>query len=78
MGCFASKGPGHLVRIHGIMDSIKYQQIVNENITASARKLKMGRGWTFQKDNDPKHREEDGSTGKRISKDHSWRIVEVS
>ena len=54
-GCFSSKGPGHLVRIHGIMDSIKYQQILNENITASARKLKMGRGWTFQQDNDPKH-----------------------
>src|SRR4029434_5362295 len=54
-GCFSSKGPGHLVRIHGIMDSIKYQQMLNENQTASARKLKMGRGWTFQQDNDPKH-----------------------
>src|SRR4029434_5035907 len=32
-GCFSSKGPGHLVRIHG-MDSIKYQQILNENLTA--------------------------------------------
>ena len=27
---------------------------------------------------DPTHREEDGSTGKKISKDHSWRIAEVS
>src|SRR4029434_9091476 len=25
----------------------------------------------------PTHREEDGLTGKRISKDHSWRITEV-
>src|SRR4029434_90025 len=25
-GCFSSKGPGHLVRVHGIMDSIKYEQ----------------------------------------------------
>src|SRR4029434_7974098 len=27
---------------------------------------------------DPTHREEDGTTGKRISKDHSWSIAEVS
>src|SRR4029434_8567228 len=54
-GCFSSKGPGHLVRIHGIMDSIKYQQILNENLTAPSSKLEMGRGWTFQQDNDPKH-----------------------
>src|SRR4029434_8684053 len=26
-GCFSSKGPGHIVRIDGIMDSIKYQHI---------------------------------------------------
>ena len=37
------------------MDSIKNQQILNENLTAPSRKLKMGRGWTFQQDNDPKH-----------------------
>src|SRR4029434_10651809 len=35
--------------------SIKYQQILNENLTASARKLKIGRGWTFQQDIDPKN-----------------------
>lgn len=27
---------------------------------------------------DPTHREEDGPTGKRMSKDHSWKIAEVS
>ena len=54
-GCFSSKGPGPLVGIHGIMDSIKYQQILNLNRTASVRKLKLGRGWIFQQDNDPKH-----------------------
>src|SRR4029434_11053563 len=41
-GCFSSKSPGHLVRIHGIMDSIKYQQILNENLTAPSSKLKNG------------------------------------
>src|SRR4029434_7315590 len=54
-GCFSSKGPQHVVRIHGIMDSDKYQQILIENLTAPSRKFQMGRGWTFQQDNDPKH-----------------------
>ncbi len=27
--CFSAVGPGHLVQMHGIMDSIKYQQIKN-------------------------------------------------
>jgi len=30
-------GPGHLVPIHGIMDSIKYKEIKNKNLTPSAR-----------------------------------------
>ncbi len=42
-GCFSAREPGHLVRIHGIM----YSQILNEHLIASARKLKMGRGWTM-------------------------------
>src|SRR4029434_1027046 len=67
----SSKGPGHLVRIHGIMDSIKYQQILNENLTASARKLKMGRGWTFQQDNDPKHTSK--STQKWFTVSRYWK-----
>ncbi len=32
--CFSARGPGHLVQMHGIMDSIKYQQIKNLNPTA--------------------------------------------
>jgi len=34
----------HLVQIYGIMDSTKYQQ--RKHLTASARNLIMGRGWT--------------------------------
>ncbi len=30
---FFCRGPGHLVLLHGIMDSIKYQQIKNQNLT---------------------------------------------
>ncbi|KAI4884767.1 hypothetical protein NFI96_004126, partial [Prochilodus magdalenae] len=53
--CFSSKGPGNLVRVHGIMNALKYQGILKQNLVASARKLKMGRHWVFQQDNDPKH-----------------------
>jgi len=51
---FSAGGPGHLVQIHGIMDSIKYQQIKNQILTASARNPIMGRSWIFYQDNDPK------------------------
>ena len=27
-GCFASRGPGNLVRVHGIMDSMTYHYIL--------------------------------------------------
>ncbi len=52
--CFSAGGPEHLVQMHGIMDSIKYQQIKNQNLTASVRNLIMGRGWIFHQDNNPK------------------------
>ena len=53
-GCFSSKGPGNLVRVHGIINSIKYQEIENLNMAAPTWKLKLGRHWIFQQDNDPK------------------------
>ena len=54
-GCFASSGTGNLQRVEGKMDSIKYQEILGENVMPSVRKLKLGCYWTFQQDNDPKH-----------------------
>src|SRR4029434_11134082 len=71
-GCFSSKGPGHLVRIHGIMDSIKYQQILNENPTAPSSKLKMGCGWTFQQVNDPKHTSKSTQNGSPTAEVLPW------
>ncbi|KAI4897403.1 hypothetical protein NFI96_006549, partial [Prochilodus magdalenae] len=53
--CYRVNGPGNLVRVHGIMNALKYQDILKLNLVASARKLKMGRHWVFQQDNDPKH-----------------------
>lgn len=37
------------------MDGAKYREILSKNLLASARTLKMGRGWASQHDNDPKH-----------------------
>ncbi len=52
--CFSAGGPEHLVQMHGIMDSIKYQQIKNQNLTASVRNLIMGHVLIFHQDNNPK------------------------
>ncbi len=38
------------------MDSIKYQQIKNQQVTDSVRNLIMGHVWIFQLDNNPKHK----------------------
>ena len=54
-GCFSSAGTGALVKIDGKMDGAKYRKILEENLLPSARKLKLGRKFTFQHDNDPKH-----------------------
>ncbi|KAI4873376.1 hypothetical protein NFI96_022078 [Prochilodus magdalenae] len=37
------------------MDGAMYRTILRDNLLPSARDLKMGRGWVFQHDNDPKH-----------------------
>ncbi|KAK3519125.1 hypothetical protein QTP70_018849, partial [Hemibagrus guttatus] len=49
------KGRRQLHRIKGTMDGAMFCQILGENLLPSARALKMGRGWVFQHDNDPKH-----------------------
>uniref|UniRef100_A0A4W5LHM9 Tc1-like transposase DDE domain-containing protein n=1 Tax=Hucho hucho TaxID=62062 RepID=A0A4W5LHM9_9TELE len=54
-GCFSAMGTGQLHRIKGTMDRAMYRQILGENLLPSARALKMGCGWVFQHDNDPKH-----------------------
>uniref|UniRef100_A0AAY5L2C8 Uncharacterized protein n=1 Tax=Esox lucius TaxID=8010 RepID=A0AAY5L2C8_ESOLU len=54
-GGFSAKGTGQLHRIKGTTDGAMYRQILGENLLPSARALKMGHGWVFQHDNDPKH-----------------------
>ena len=55
-GCFSSAGTGKLVRIEGTMNCAKYRRILDENLLESAMNLKLGRRFTFQQDNDPKHK----------------------
>ena len=44
-----------IVKINGIMNSTKYQDILTKNLVSSARNLTLGRRWAFQQDNDPKY-----------------------
>lgn len=55
-GCVSYKGTGNLVKVEGKMNAARYQQILEENLHSSARKLRMGRTWMFQHDNNPKHK----------------------
>ncbi len=54
-GCFSAAGTGRLVAIEGKMNAAKYRDILDENLLQSAQDLRMGRRFTFQQDNDPKH-----------------------
>ncbi len=54
-GCFSAKGTGRLHCIEGRMDVAMYCKILANNLLPSVKALKIGRGWVFQHDNDPKH-----------------------
>ena len=54
-GCFAAEGTGVLHKIDDIMMKEKYVDILKRHLKTSVRKLKLGRKWVFQMDNDPKH-----------------------
>uniref|UniRef100_A0AAR2IXQ6 Tc1-like transposase DDE domain-containing protein n=1 Tax=Pygocentrus nattereri TaxID=42514 RepID=A0AAR2IXQ6_PYGNA len=56
MGGFSSAGTGKLVKVDGKMDGAKYRAILEENLLESAKDLRLGRRFTFQQDNDPKHK----------------------
>jgi hypothetical protein len=54
-GCFAAGGTGALHIKDGIMREDNYVDILKLHLKTSVRKLKLGRKWLFQMDNDPKH-----------------------
>ena len=72
-GCFESSGTGNLQRVDGIMNSIKYQEILQQNVMQSVLKLKLGRHWTFQQDNDPKH---SSKSTKAWFQKKGWKVLE--
>ncbi len=53
--CFSTAETGKLVRVEGKVNGAKYRDIFNENLFHSAQDLRLGRRFTFQHDNDPKH-----------------------
>ena len=50
-GCFAVGEIGALHKIDGVMRKENYVDILKQHV----KKLKLGRKWVFQMDNDPKH-----------------------
>uniref|UniRef100_A0AAZ3R7B7 Transposase n=1 Tax=Oncorhynchus tshawytscha TaxID=74940 RepID=A0AAZ3R7B7_ONCTS len=54
-GCFSAAGTGRLDRIEGKMNGTKYREILDENLLQSTHDLILGRRFTFQQNNDPKH-----------------------
>uniref|UniRef100_A0AAZ3RZH5 Tc1-like transposase DDE domain-containing protein n=1 Tax=Oncorhynchus tshawytscha TaxID=74940 RepID=A0AAZ3RZH5_ONCTS len=54
-GCFAAGGTGGLHKIDGIMRNENYVAILKQHLKTTLRKLKLGRKWFFQMNNDPKN-----------------------
>ncbi len=50
---FSTRGPGHLVQMHGIMEFTNKNRS-NLNLTVSVRNRIMGRCWIFHQDSDQK------------------------
>lgn len=54
-GCFCADGVGDLVEIDGKMTGTMYRDILRDHLVQSVEKLRLGSGFIFQQDNDPKH-----------------------
>uniref|UniRef100_A0A8C5R501 Transposase n=1 Tax=Leptobrachium leishanense TaxID=445787 RepID=A0A8C5R501_9ANUR len=72
-GCFASAGTGKLQRVQGTKNSLQYQEILDDNVMQSVTNLRLGRRWTFQQDNDPKHTSKSTRAWLQIK---GWNILE--
>ena len=71
-GCIAAGGTGALHKIDGIMRKGKYVDILKQHLKTSVRKLKLGRKWVLQMDNNPKHISKLWQNGLRTTKSRYW------
>lgn len=55
-GAMSYKGVGMMEFVEGIMNKEGYKDILQRNLRASTRKLRMGNSFVFMHDNDPKHK----------------------
>ena len=68
-GCFLAAGTGSLVRIEAKMNGAMYREIHDENLLQSTQDLRLGLRFTFQQDNDPKHK---ARTGAKTTQEWHW------
>ena len=66
-------GTGRLVRIERKMNGAKYREILDENILQNTQDLRLGRRFTFQQDNNPKHTDK---TMQGLLRDKSLNVLE--
>jgi hypothetical protein len=71
--CFAAGGTGALHKIDGCMRKEKDVDILKQHLRTSVRKLKLGRKWVFQMDNDPKHT---SKVVAKLLKDNKVKVLE--
>ena len=71
--CFAAGGTGALHKIDGIMRRDNYVDILKKHLKTSVRKIKLGRKWVFQMDNDPKH---SSNVVAKWPKDNKFKVLE--
>ena len=71
-GCFSAAGTGTLVRIEGKMNGVKYREILDD-LLQSDQDVRLGRRFTFQQDNDPKHT---AKTTQEWHRDKSLNVLE--
>ena len=71
-GRFAAGGTGALHKINGITRRENYVDILKQHLRTSVRKLKLGRKWVFQMDNDLAYHPKLWQNGLRTTKSRYW------
>ena len=71
-GCCAAGGTGALHKIDGIIREENYVDILKQHLKTSVRKLKLGRKWVFQMDNDSSILSKLWQNGLRTTKSRYW------